>query len=80
MKNLELQFLFSKDTGEEGDMFIKNESIAPIKVSFTNNLIKIILNYFLLEYQENLFENRKGSEFIIDFVDKTYYSCLKITL
>lgn len=77
---MELQFLFSKDTGEEGDMFIKNESIAPIKVSFTNNLIKIILNYFLLEYQENLFENRKGSEFIIDFVDKTYYSCLKITL
>lgn len=77
---MELQFLFSKDTGEEGDMFIKNESIAPIKVSFTNNLIKIILNYFLLEYQENLFENRRGSEFIIDFVDKTYYSCLKITL
>ena len=80
MKNLELQFLFSKDTGEEGDMFIKNESIAPIKVSFTNNLIKIILNYFLLEYKENLFENSRGSEFIIDFVDKTYYSCLKITL
>lgn len=77
---MELQFLFSKDTGEEGDMFIKNESIAPIKVSFTNNLIKIILNYFLLEYPENLFENRRGSEFIIDFVDKTYYSCLKITL
>ena len=77
---MELQFLFSKDTGEEGDMFIKNERIAPIKVSFTNNLIKIILNYFLLEYQENLFENRRGSEFIIDFVDKTYYSCLKITL
>lgn len=69
---MELQFLFSKDTGEEGDMLIKNESIAPIKVSFTNNLIKIILNYFLLEYQENLFENRRGSEFIIDFVDKTY--------
>ena len=52
------------------DMYLKIQNITVIKD--TNNLMKIIFNSLCLEYQNNLFEKMRDSDFIFYCLDKTY--------
>ena len=70
---LKLLFIFLKDPGEEKDVYLKSQNITIITGTNTNGLIKSIFSYLLLESQSNLSIKMRGSGFIFDSVDKTFY-------
>ena len=77
---VKLVFISLKDTGEEKDMCLKSEDIMVIAGSNLNYLNKTISNSPLSEYQSNLFEKMKGSDFNFDNFNNKYDSCHKTIL
>ena len=46
----------------------------------TEDIINVIFYVLLMQYQEEMVVNMRGSEFIYDYVDKLCYGCHKIPL
>ena len=71
-------FVYQCHTWHAG-MYLKSGNISMVG-SETDKFIKVLYNILLTNYQENMLEKIKGSDFVFDFIDKLYYSCYKTTL
>ena len=60
-------------------MYLKSVNFIIMSSSDVSELNKIILNSLFLEYQKNLLEKMKGSDFVFDCGDKLFLSCHKKT-
>ena len=51
-----------------------------LKYDLTEDIINVIFYVLLMQYQEEMVVNMRGSKFIYDYVDKLCYGCHKIPL
>ena len=77
----EINFISSKpDSDETCIMHTKSNKIEIMIGSETNEVIETLFRSHLQRYQENLEEKMRGSEFIFDGINLSYYDLNKISL
>ena len=75
-----INFISSKDPDESRTMHTKSKNVEIMIGSETDEIIEVLLNFFLQKYQERLEESMRGSEFVYDSVDVLYYNLNKVSL
>ena len=77
---MSINFILSKDSDENGNMYTKSNNIEIMTGSQTNDIVKKLFESLLQRYQEGLEESMKGSKFIFDCVDLLHYHLQKTSL
>ena len=75
-----INFISSKDYDETCTMHTKSNNVEIMIGSKTDEIIKELFKSIFQRYQEGLEESMRGSEFIFDSVDASYYDLNKISL
>ena len=75
-----INFIYSKDSDETRTMHTKSNNVEIMVGSETNEIITDLFVSFLQKYQEELEESMRGSEFVYDSVDVSYYNFNKVSL
>ena len=75
-----INFIYSKDSDETRTMHTKSNNVEIMVGSETNEIITDLFVSFLQKYQEGLEESMRGSEFVYDSVDVSYYNLNKVSL
>ena len=65
---------------EECKMYLKSENNTSMVCSETTKMKKCLYNLMFVNYNENMSENIKSSDFAFDYTGRLYCSCHKITL
>ena len=77
----EISFIsFKSDSDETHTMHTRNDNQEFMNGSDTDEIIKGLFESFLRKYEENLQEERKGSDFEFDGVNFLYYDVNKISI
>ena len=77
----EISFIsFKSDSDETHIMHTRNDNQEFMNGSDTDEIIKGLFESFLRKYEENLQEERKGSDFEFDGVNFLYYDVNKISI
>ena len=76
----QINFVSHKDSEETGIMYTKSRNIEIMEGNKTDEIIKKLFVSLLQNYQENLGEPMRGSEFVPDSIDLLYYNLQKIGL
>ena len=69
---LKFLFILSKDTGWDGQMYLKSDNIIVMLGREVNYSLRIIFNSIISKCQNDLLEEMNVSEFIFDNVSKPY--------
>ena len=76
-----INFISSKpDSGETRIILARSDNIEIMIGSETNEIIEDLFKSLLQRYKKGLEESMRGSEFIFDGVDATYYDLNKVSL
>ena len=70
---MQINFISSKDSEETRTMYTKSHNIEIMMGNETDKIIKKLFESFLQNYQKNLEEPMRGSEFVPDSTDLLYY-------
>ena len=76
----QINFISSKDSKETRTMHTKSHNIEIMMGSKTDKIIEERFGSLLQNYQKDLEETMRGSEFIFDSVDLLYYHLQKMGL
>ena len=68
-----INFISSKDTEEEHDMYSSSDNIKCTSYNDANEVVNELFESLLSRYQENLETSMTGSDFIFDSVQLMYY-------
>ena len=77
---MQISFISSKDSRETRTMHTKSRNVELMMGSETNDIIEELIESLLQNYQKNLEESMRASEFVRDSVDLFYYHLQKISL
>lgn len=77
---IKIVFSFSKGDDEHGGMYSQQDLVLLIIGEQTEDIVESIFHELLKKYQDKMVLYMKGSDFIFDYVHKTYYHCNKISL
>ena len=75
-----INFVSSKDSDQNRIMRTKSHNVEIMMGNETGEIIKELFESLLQNYQTDLEESMRGSEFIFNSVDLSYYHLLKISL
>ena len=75
-----INFVSSKDSDQNRIMRTKSHNVEIMMGNETCEIIKQLFESLLQNYQIDLEESMRGSEFIFNSVDLSYYHSLKISL
>ena len=75
-----INFISSRDSDETRTIHAKSNNVEIMMGSETNETIEELFKYFLQRYQDGLEKSMRGSEFIFDSFDASYYDLNKISL
>ena len=75
-----INFFSSKDSEEIRTMHSKSDNIEIFIGNETDEIIEDLFNSIIQRYQKGLEESMKGSEFVFDSADSSYYKLYKISL
>ena len=67
-------FSFSTGNDDEKEMYLKSTTIVAKAGRSTENVIDVICESILSNYQENLMDKMEISYFVFAFIDRIYYS------
>ena len=70
---MQINFISSKDSEETRTMYTKSHNIEIMMGDETDQIIKKLFESLLQNYQKNLEEPMRGSEFVPDSTDLLYY-------
>ena len=76
----QINFIFSKDSEETRAMRTKSHYIEIMMGNKTNEIIEKLFESLSQNYQKDLEELMRGSEFVFDSIDLLYYRLQKIGL
>ena len=77
---MQINFISSKDSEETRTMYTKSHNIEIMMGNETDKIIKKLFESFLQNYQKNLEEPMRGSEFVPDSINLLYYHNQKVGL
>ena len=77
---IQISFIFSEDSEETRTMHTKSHNIENLMGNETDEIIEILFESLLQNYQKNLEESMRGSGFVFDSIDLLYYHLQKIGL
>ena len=75
-----INFISSKDSDETRTMHTKSNNVEIMIGSKTDEIIEKLFESFLQKYQEGLEQSMRGSEFVYDSVDVSYFNLNKVSL
>ena len=75
-----INFVSSKDSDQNRIMRTKSHNVEIMMGNETGEIIKELFESLLQNYQIDLEESMRGSEFSFNSVDLSYYHLLKISL
>ena len=73
-----INFISSKDTKKERVMYSTSDNMKFTTYKDVNKVVNDIFESLCSKYQNNLETSMRGSNFIFDSVQLTYYKCHKI--
>ena len=77
---MQINFISSRDSDETRTMHTKSHNIEIIMGNETDKIIEKLSESLLQNYQKNLEESMRGSEFVPDSIDLLHYHLQKIGL
>ena len=77
---MQINFISSRDSDETRTMHTKSHNIEIMMGNETDKIIEKLSESLLQNYQKNLEESMRGSEFVPDSIDLLYYHLQKIGL
>ena len=77
---MQINFISCKDFEETRTMYTKSHNIEIITGNKTDEIIEKFFESLLQNYQKDLEESMRGSEFVCDSIDLLYYHLQKIRL
>ena len=77
---MQINFISSKDSEETCTMHTKSHNIEIMMGNETDEIIEKLFESLLQNYQKDLEESMRGSEFVFDSIDLLYYHLQKIDL
>ena len=77
---MQINFISSKDSEETCTMHTKSHNIEIMMGNETDEIIEKLFESLLQNYQKDLEESMRGSEFVFDSIDLLYYHLQKIGL
>ena len=77
---MQINFIFSEDSEETRTMHTKSHNIENLMGNETDEIIEILFESLLQNYQKDLEESMRGSGFVFDSIDLLYYHLQKIGL
>ena len=77
---MQINFISHKDSKETRTMYTKSRNIEIMEGNETDEIIDELFESLLQNYQKNLEEPMRGSEFVPDSIDLLYYHLQKVGL
>ena len=77
---MQINFISSKDSEETRTMYTKSHNIEIMMGNETDEIIEKLFESLLQNYQKDLEESMRKSEFVYDSIDLLYYHLQKIGL